>query len=220
MQEWITVGSARTASGNEFLLGHRGNDWSVRVDGRMLMSSRMHYSEIMLAERAIDRVNEAATVLVGGLGLGFTLRATLDRVEDDAVVTVAELVPELVEWNRTHLAELNARPLEDPRCEVVVGDVYDLLKSSVARFDVILLDIDNGPQGLTQAKNQRLYMDAGVRACHAALTRGGVLGVWSVGTNAKYRKRLEHFGFVVDVQRVPAREGSRGTHVIFLAQRA
>jgi spermidine synthase len=134
-------------------------------------------------------------------------------------VTVAELVPELVEWNRTHLASLNDHPLDDPRCRVEVGDVFDTIKRSPGRFDVILLDVDNGPSALTQAKNQRLYVDAGVRACYAALAPGGVLAVWSAGPNAKYERRLERFGFEVDVERVSAREGSRASHVLFLGKR-
>ena len=136
---------------------------------------------------------------------------------EDATVTVAELVPELVEWNRKYLTELNDSPLEDPRCRVVVGDVFDVIRQSPRTFDVVMLDVDNGPQALAQAKNQRLYGDAGVRACRAALKPGGVLALWSSGPNARYRKRLESFGFEVEVMRVSARTGSRASHVIFLA---
>ncbi|HEY6078618.1 MAG TPA: hypothetical protein VIW29_07435, partial [Polyangiaceae bacterium] len=129
----------------EFVLVRHDGDWVVRVNSRLLMSSRMHDSEIALAEHALERVDEPRAVLVGGLGLGFTLRAVLDRVASDAVVTVAELVPELVGWNRNQLAELNDRPLDDPRCQVVLGDVFETIKASRGTFDVILLDVDNGP---------------------------------------------------------------------------
>jgi spermidine synthase len=155
-------------------------------------------------------------VLVGGLGLGYTLRATLDLLPEDGHVTVAELVPELVDWNRKHLYHLNDHALEDPRCEVVVGDVFDVISRRRRTFDVILLDVDNGPHALSQVKNQRLYGDGGTRACWNALRPGGVLGVWSAGPNAKYAARLARFGFAPEVLRVPARSGGRAAHVLFL----
>jgi len=217
MQQWVTVDRA-TVGDNEFVLARRADEWVVRVDQRVLMSSRMHQSEIALAERAIERVKLPGSVLVGGLGLGYTLRAVLNLVPKTTRVTVVELVSELVDWNRKYLHELNARALEDPRCEVVVGDAFDLLARSSGSFDIIVLDVDNGPEALSQAKNQRIYGDSGVRACRHALTPGGVLGVWSAGPSDKFRTRLLRSGFDVDVQRVPARAGARGTHVLFLGQ--
>jgi spermidine synthase len=219
MLQWITVERARVADGSEFVLARHGDDWVVRVDQRVLMSNRVHDSEEALAERAIERAEDPRTVLVGGLGLGYTLRSVLDCLSEDAIVTVAELVPELVEWNRKHLGGLADHPLADPRCRVVVGDVFDLIKRSPRAFDVILLDVDNGPQALAQEKNQRLYSERGVRACYDALRPNGVLGVWSAGPNARYEKRLESLAFDVEVLRVPARIGSRARHVLFLAQR-
>lgn len=216
MLEWVTVASARIAAGNEFVLARHDQNWVVRVDGRMLMSSKMHQSEIALAELAFDAVPDAESVLVGGLGLGYTLRAVLDIVSEDVSVTVAELVAELVEWNRVHLGPLNDHPLDDPRVHVAVGDVFETLKQSRRSFDVILLDVDNGPVAISQETNQRLYSDNGVRVCADALTEGGVLGVWSAGPNVRYEKRLERFGFDVDVVRVAARIGSRAKHVLFL----
>jgi spermidine synthase len=220
MLESQTIDSARIEGGSEFVLARHDQEWIVRVDGRVLMSSRMHDSEEALAEHALERCEDPEAVLVGGLGLGFTLRAVLDRVAADARVTVAELVPQLVAWNRTHLAELNDRPLDDERCNVVVGDVYDTIKHSPRSFDVILLDVDNGPVALSSAKNQRLYSEHGVRACHQALRAGGVLAVWSSGPNARFERRLAAAGFVVDVLRVAARKGSRARHVIFMAERS
>ncbi|MEO8877169.1 MAG: hypothetical protein ABI461_16365, partial [Polyangiaceae bacterium] len=169
MLESLVIDTARVEGGSEFVLARRDEEWIVRVDGRVLMSSRMHDSEEALAEHALERCEDPETVLVGGLGLGFTLREVLDRVSPDARVTVAELVPELVGWNRTHLAELHDHALDDPRCEVIVGDVFDHIKRSPRTYDVILLDVDNGPIALSSAKNQRLYADYGVRACHQAL---------------------------------------------------
>lgn len=215
MLEWVTVARSRVG-GSEFVLARHGDDWVVRVDQRTLMSNRLHDSEIALAEHAIERADEPRRVLVGGLGLGYTLRAVLDIVSDDATVTVAELVPELVEWNRIHLGPLNDHPLADPRVQVAVGDVFETLKRSRRSFDVVLLDVDNGPVAISQDTNQRLYGDGGVRVCAGALTDGGVLGVWSAGPNVRYEKRLERFGFDVDVVRVAARVGSRAKHVLFL----
>lgn len=217
--KWETVESARIADGGEFVLARHDEDWVIRVDGRILMCNRTHDSEEELAEHAIARADDPRTVLVGGLGLGYTLRAVLDLVPAEAEVTVAELVPELVAWNHKYLGQLTDHPLEDPRSRVVVGDVFDTIKRSPRAFDVILLDVDNGPQALAQAKNQRLYGDAGVRACRAALRPSGVLAVWSSGPNARYARRLEGFGFDVEVLRVSAHNGGRAKHVLFLGKR-
>jgi spermidine synthase len=219
MLDSIVVESARVAGGCEFVLTRENQDWVVCVDGRTLMSSDMHESEEALAEHALDRVEDPRAVLVGGLGLGFTLRAVLDRVADDVKVTIAELVPELVTWNRTHLADLHEHALDDRRCEVVVGDVYGLIKRSPEAFDVILLDVDNGPVAISHAQNQRLYSEHGVRACHAALRPEGVLAVWSTGPSARFERRLVAAGFDVEVTRVAAHTGSRAQHVLFLATR-
>ena len=219
MLEWVDIDVARLRDGTEFVLARHDDEWVVRVCGRVLMSSRMHDSEESLAELAIERTPEAHTVLVGGLGLGFTLRAVLDRVGEDAVVTVAELVPELVRWNRENVGMLNDHPLRDPRCEVVVGDVIETIKRSTRRFDVILLDVDNGPVALSNVANQQLYSEWGVRACHQALRPEGVLAVWSSGPNARFERRLAAAGFDVEVLWVPARKGSRVKHVIFIGVR-
>lgn len=215
MLKWITFATARVGN-NEFALARHGDDWVVRVDQRVLMSNRVHQSEISLAQHSIERARDPRRVLIGGLGLGYTLRATLDRLPAGARVTVAELVPELVEWNRTHLRHLNDGALDDPRCEVVIRDVYDVIARNKSAFDVILLDVDNGPRALSQETNQRLYGDGGTRACWSALTPGGVLGVWSAGPEAGYAARLKRFGFTPEVLRVRARIGGRAVHVLFL----
>ena len=215
MLRWATVATARVGD-NEFVLARHGDDWVVRVDQRVLMSNRVHQSEILLAEHAIDRAVDPEHVLVGGLGLGYTLRAALDLLPASAHVTVVELVPELVEWNRTLLKHHHDSALDDPRCEVIVGDVYDVIARARRKFDVIVVDVDNGPRALSQVKNQRLYGDAGTRACWNALTPGGVLGVWSAGPNAKYAARLARFGFDPEVLRVPTRTGARSKHILFL----
>jgi len=219
MLAFETIAVAPVGSGGELLLAHRGDEWVVRVDGKILMSSLMHDSEESLAQEAIDRVKNPQAVLVGGLGLGFTLRAVLDRVSASAKVTVGELVPELVDWNRLHLAELHDHALDDPRCEVVVGNVFDVIKRSRAAFDVILLDVDNGPIALSQAANQQIYSERGLRHCHTALREGGILAVWSAGPSPRFQQRLVGAGFEVEVLRVEARKGNRARHVLFLATR-
>jgi spermidine synthase len=218
MLDWDTVERTRIADGTEFVLARYGDDWVIRVGLRILMSTRMHDSEEALAALALARVASPRTVLVGGLGLGYTARAVLDRVSSEAEVTVLELMPELVDWNRRYLGVLAGHPLADPRCRIVVGDVFDSLQRSPATFDVIVLDVDNGPRGLTQARNQRLYGEWGIGVCLAALRPNGVLAVWSQGPNARYQRGLERIGKDVEMLTVEARVGSSARHVVFMAR--
>lgn len=220
MQPFETVARARTPNGSELTLVRRGDEWVVRAGATTLMSSRQHDSEESLASIALESRAAASSVLVGGLGLGFTLRAVLDRLAPGTKVTLSELVPELVEWNRGHLAPLHGSALDDSRCRVVVGDVRELLDKARGAFDVILLDVDNGPVALTQSDNARLYATDGVRACHAALQSGGVLAVWSAGPSPEYESRLRAAGFKVELRRTAARRGAGARHVIFLATRS
>lgn len=219
MQPFQTIARARTPDGSELTLVRRGNEWVVRVGGTTLMSSRQHDSEESLASVALAAAAGAGSVLIGGLGLGFTLRAVLDRLETATRVTVCELVPELVEWNRTHLTALHADALSDARCEVVVDDVVKVIERDGGRYDAILLDIDNGPVALTTGNNRYLYGERGVRACHTALKPSGVLAVWSAGPSADYERRLRAAGFAVEARRVAARRGGGARHVIFLGRR-
>jgi spermidine synthase len=185
------------------------------------MSSRLHGSEEALATRALARVARPRTVLLGGLGLGFTLRAALDRLPQDARAILVEVVPAIVEWNRGPLAELAGRPLDDPRVRVQVSDVRARIAEARGAFDAILLDVDNGPSALVQAANDALYGDTGVRACREALRVGGVLAVWSAGPDEEYRARLERAGFAVEEESVPARGAGGGgpRHVIIVAKK-
>ncbi len=219
MLEWTTIDRARQPDGVEFTLARHDDEWVVRVDGRTLMSSRMHASEEALAEEALSRVDEPRAVLIGGLGLGFTLRAALDRVGPSCRVTVAELVPAIVKWNQEHTGDLAGHPLRDARCEVVIGDVRRVLRAHRARFDAVLLDVDNGPVALSSASNQALYGERGLRACREALAPGGVLAVWSSGPNARFERRLAAAGFDAETVRAPARPGSRVRHTVFLGAR-
>ena len=221
MLPWTLVDRAAGPGGVEWTLARRGDEFVVRAGGRVLMSSRQHGSEEALAALALARVERARTVLVGGLGLGFTLRAALDRLAAGARVIVAELVPALVAWNRDHLGELAGRPLEDPRTRLQIGDVLGRIAEAKAAFDAILLDVDNGPSALADARNARLYGDAGVRACRDALRAGGALAVWSAGPDERFRARLEKAGLEVEVHAAPARAGTaRGArHVVFVGRK-
>jgi spermidine synthase len=185
------------------------------------MSSRMHGSEQALAAFAFRPMRAVEPqVLVGGLGMGFTLRATLDLLNADATVVVAELVPAVVAWNRGPLGPLAGHPLRDPRVRVETGDVAETLQSSPGRFDAVLLDVDNGPDAFTATANARLYGDQGLAAARDALTPGGVLAVWSAWEDRRFEQRLRYAGFVVEVERVRGRLRKGGPkHTIFIGRR-
>jgi predicted membrane-bound spermidine synthase len=212
----VTVDRAPTPDGAELTLLRRGDEWIIKVDRELLMSNRMHHSEEMLAIMALERAPHCRSLLVGGLGLGFTLRAALDRLPPHARVTVAELSPQLVAWNRGPLAPLAGRPLYDPRVRVAPGDVYARIAAARGAWDVILLDVDNGPRALCLPGNDRLYGDRGIAACRAALRPGGVLGVWSAGpADTPWKDRLARAGFVAELQHVTARPGGGARHALF-----
>jgi len=183
------------------------------------MSSRMHGSEealAMLACRAL-RTSAEPSVLIGGLGMGYTLRAALDLLQPDATVVVSELVPAVVEWNRGPLGPLAGHPLKDRRVRVEVDDVAVTLRASRDRFDAVLLDVDNGPAPFTAADNAGLYADRGLAAARAALRLGGVLAVWSAWDNRRFEQRLRYGRFEVEVERVRGRLARGGPrHTIFL----
>jgi spermidine synthase len=219
VKAWQVLGRTRGPDGDEMALTCRGGEFVILASGRSLMSSRMHGSEEALATLACHRVRtlDQPCVLVGGLGMGFTLRATLDLLPPDASVVVTELVPAVVEWNRGPLGPLAGHPLKDPRVLVEVGDVAATLRASRCRFDAILLDVDNGPAAFTAAHNVGLYNNDGVRAARAALKVGGVLAVWSAWEDRKFEQRLRYGGFTVEVQRVRGRLKKGGPrHTIFL----
>jgi spermidine synthase len=203
-------------------LMRRDREYVILAGGKSLMSSRMHGSEEALAALGCEtaRTLESPCVLVGGLGMGFTLRATLDLLPRDAAVVVAELVPAIVDWNRGPLGPLAGRPLNDPRVRVEIGDVGAALRTGAGRFDAALLDVDNGPDAFTTSDNAALYTDRGLAAAKAALKPGGVLAVWSAWEDRKFEQRLRYAGFTVRVERVRARLDKGGPyHTIFLASR-
>ena len=212
MLKWEIINRALLPDAGTLTLARRGDEWSIRAGTQILMSSRNHASEETLARLGLERVAQPRDVLVGGLGMGFTLRATLDLLAPSARVVVVELVAALVDWNRGPLGELAGCPLDDGRVEVQVGDVQDVLRQARKAWDVVLLDIDNGPAALTTEANQRLYSGSGLAACRHALRPGGLLAVWSAGRDEPFRGRMERVGFEVEVV------GLSGGHTIYLGR--
>ena len=198
----------------------RNDDFAIRISDVQgdLMNSRMYHSEEVLAELGCKRLGtvDNARVLVGGLGMGFTLRATLDLLPAGATVSVAEVVPQVVEWNRGPLGPLAGQPLDDTRVQVLKEDVGRTLGSSPGKFDAILLDVDNGPTAFTSTTNETLYGNEGVAAAYAALASSGVFAVWSAWDDRKFEHRLGFHGFTASSDRVRARAKKGGArHTIF-----
>ena len=219
MKPWELLGRTATPEGDTLTLMQRSGEIVILANGRSLMSSRMHGSEEALAAFGCRRARllSSPAVLVGGLGMGFTLRATLDLLPPTSTVVVSELLDAIVEWNRDTLGPLAGHPLDDPRVDVEVGDVRRTLRRSPGRFDAILLDVDNGPAAFTAPGNAELYSDAGLGAIRAALAPGGVVAVWSAREDRKFEQRLRYGGFTVHVERVRARLKKGGPrHTIFL----
>lgn len=217
MLPWVIIDKAKTPDGTELVLARRGTEWVVRAAGRTLMSSQSHGSEEQLARLAFEKVPDAKTVLLGGLGLGFTLKATLERLPADGRVIVAEMSHALVEWNRTLAADLAGRPMEDGRVRLQMGDVFKRIAEGKGAYDAVLLDVDNGPSALAQQSNELLYGETGIHLCHASLRMGGVLAVWSAGPDEKYLDRLQRAGFEAKARTVTARPDGGVRHVIFVA---
>lgn len=201
----------------------RSDEYIILADGAILMSSRIHGSEEELATLACQRARtlEQPSVLIGGLGMGFTLRATLDLLSTGAKVVVAELVPAVVEWNRGPLGPLAGHPLKDKRVRVKTGDVAAILGSSPGQFDAVLLDVDNGPTAFTPSNNGALYESDGIAAARGALKMNGVLAVWAAQGDRRFEQRLRHGRFDVQVQRVRGRLKKGGPrHTIFLSHKS
>jgi spermidine synthase len=219
MKPWELLDQTSAPDGTEMRLMRRDKELTIFAGGRILMSSRMHGSEEAMAAFACVHAKTADEphVLVGGLGLGYTLRATLDLLPPSAVVVVAELVPAVVTWNRGPLGPLAEHPLDDPRVRVEVGDVRDVIRANPGRFDVILLDVDNGPEAFTASTNVGVYNDKGLAAARDALKPKGVLAVWSAWEERCFEQRLRYARFKVKVERVRARLKKGGKmHTIFL----
>ena len=221
MIPWVQLGVATVPDdGGELRLMQRGAEFSIMAGSTELMSSRLSGSEEALASLTCERLKPRTNphVLIGGLGMGFTLRTALATLGPEAMITVAELVPEVVAWARGPLAAIHGGSLSDPRVTLFEGDVGVLISGEQARYDAILLDVDNGPEGLMRKANDDLYDDYGLREAHGALRSGGVLAVWSSAPSAAFAKRLRTAGYLVEELKVWANGRGRGArHVIWLA---
>ena len=220
MIPWVQLDTANVPGGDGTLtLFRRGDEFSIRAGATVLMSSRMSGSEIALAELACDRVRgrRNCRMLIGGYGMGFTLRAALAGLGADARLVVAELVPAVIGWARGPMAKLTADCLSDPRISIREADVGDLIASARAGFDAILLDVDNGPDSVSRGANDRLYNSRGLEAARRALRPRGLLAIWSAAPNAAFAGRLGRAGFAVDEIKVRANKGRGARHIIWAA---
>jgi len=214
------IGVADVPGGPPLRLVRHGDDFIIMLERNELMSSRMSGSEAALATATWERLGkpDAPRLLIGGYGMGFTLRAMLAKVGAKASVTVAELVPGIIDWASGPMAALTDGCLDDPRVDVRIADVADVMQGGAGAYDAILLDVDNGPHGLTREANGRIYSPAGLTVARRALRPGGILAVWSAGSDAAFTRRLKQGGFVVDEVRIRARENGKGPmHTIWFA---
>jgi len=219
---WIELATASVPGGGAPLrLKQRGTEYSIMSGPIELMNSRLSGSEEALARLACERIGDTPSprILIGGLGMGFTLRAALALLGDDAKIDVAELVPAVVEWARGPLASLFAGCLDDERVNMHVTDVRRLMGKGQGPYDAILLDVDNGPEGLTRPANDSLYGFGGLAKAHAALRPGGVFGVWSSGPNPAFTRSLRQSGFTVQEAPTRAGRGRGAKHMIWMAVR-
>ena len=224
MSSWELMDTAAIPNnGGELRLFRRNEEFVIRINGTPgdLMSSRTHGSEDALGQLACSPFanRKSARILVGGLGMGFTLATTLKSLAADAQVTVAELVPGVVKWNQDLVGAFAGHPLNDKRANIINSDVGALINNTSDRYDAILLDVDNGPEGLTHQENDNLYTIEGLQAAHQALRAKGILAVWSASPSKKFVTLLKQAKFSVDERKVRAHNGKGAHHIIWLAKK-
>ena len=220
MKPQIKLATTQTPDGSEMGLYQHDRDFAIKINGQQLMSSRQHESELALARLGCAHLSnrQSPRVLIGGLGMGYTLRQTLDMLDNDAKIVVSELLPAVVDWNRDFLKELNGQPIEDQRTDIRIGDIFPLLLDSADKFDAILLDVDNGPSAITDSGNQHLYTQAGMEACRVALRQRGCLAIWSAEPSKDFEQLLMSCNFHVRRYKVPSYTGtSRNSRFIWIA---
>jgi spermidine synthase len=216
-----TLAKAQIPGGDTLTLISHGRDFIIMLGRDELMGTRMQFSEEQLARLTLQQLRVAAPrMLIGGYGMGFTYRAALAHAPADARVVVAEIVPEILDWAKGPLAPLTGDTLEDARGQVVIRDVADMIEAAAsgARYDAILLDVDNGPDGVVRDANDRLYSRTGLAKARDALAPGGILAIWSAGPDADFTRRLKSAGFSVEAREVRARPHNKGPrHTIWFA---
>lgn len=220
MKPWEHLATAPTPDGYNLELWQHDRDFAIRADGYDLMVSRAHQSEDQMMALACPRPPAEARVLVGGLGMGYTLRAVLDALPPDGTAVVSELIPEVVDWNRSVLGPLADHPLDDPRTRVEPRDVLEVIRDNEGAFDTILLDVDNGPTAPTQQMNKRLYTERGLGDIDRALRPHGTVAIWSVDEQRGFERKLRRAGFEPQTHRIRA-HGRRGTsHYVLVGAKA
>ena len=220
--EHLDTAQVPGSKGKELQLMRRGADFMITLDRNELMNSRMSGSEEALANFTIDRMERQTgqRILIGGYGMGFTLRAALARLGPEAEIILAELVPEIIDWARGPMAELMAGCLDDPRVDLHDADVAGLIGRPLGEYDAILLDVDNGPDGLVRGANNRIYSREGLQAAKDALVPGGILAIWSAASDDRFMAKLKEAGFWVDEVVVRARSNGKGPrHIIWFARK-
>jgi spermidine synthase len=217
----ILIDTAEIPGGGELRLMQRDEDFAIMFEREQLMGSWVSGSEEALATLVCERLGDRAErLLIGGLGMGFTLAAAIDAAPASSTIVVAELVPKIVSWAKGPLAHIFGTSLDDPRVSITIRDVHDVIVDSPEGFDAILLDVDNGPDGLISLANERLYCNWGLRAAHAALRPGGILAIWSAYPDDMFFDRLQDAGFEVEEVKVRANGGLKGPrHTIWLAKK-
>jgi len=222
MQPWELLDETNIPGSDETLrLKRRGQEYSIMLGANELMNSRLSGSERALATLSLEKLagRKSPHILIGGLGMGFTLRAALEAADDTAQITVVELVPAVIAWARGPMADLHGASLIDPRMTILEGDIGAAIRTETAGYDAILLDVDNGPDGLSRPSNDALYTAKGIGEAKAALTPGGVLAVWSSAPDAGFTRRLKQAGFATEEKPVRAHGKSGARHTIWLAMK-
>ena len=220
MKPWITVGEALSPDGTRLELVEHDGEYIIRADDLPLMSTRMHFSEVELARLVCNKLRSGAKVMIGGLGLGYTLRSALDLLPKDGTAVQVELVPDVVEWNKGPLAPFADHPLDDKRSELVQGDVSKVLREARNEYDSIMLDVDNGPTALVNERNSWLYTDTGLQAIRSALKNGGRVAIWSAADEPRFVSRMKRNGFRAEKHQIQAHKGKGGIrHVIFTGRK-
>ena len=222
MIPWEEIDRAEfPGDGKEITLRRRGSEFSIRTSETELMNSRLHGSEDALAELTCNRIKKSGIkILIGGLGMGYTLAAALEQSETDTLITVSELIPAVVKWNREHLGHLAGMPLNSSRVTIKIEDVAKTIGNKQSAWNAILLDVDNGPEGLTRKANDCLYSKAGLKKSFIALRPKGILSIWSSDDDEAFTYRLKQSGFQVDIKTVRARKSEKGSkHTIWLAEK-